>query len=157
MRNYRIILLRGLTENMKSAIIMDIQRYSIHDGPGIRTTVFFKGCHMACRWCHNPESQRREPELLFYENRCINCGECMLLCRKNAHSMESGKHRIDLSLCAGCPGREACSRICPAEAHKAVRPGNDGKGSASPGNEGQGFLWFTGRCDMFRRGAFASG
>ena len=118
MRNYRIILLRGLTENMKSAIIMDIQRYSIHDGPGIRTTVFFKGCHMACRWCHNPESQRREPELLFYENRCINCGECMLLCRKNAHSMESGKHRIDLSLCAGCPGREACSRICPAEAIK---------------------------------------
>lgn len=103
---------------MKSATIMDIQRYSIHDGPGIRTTVFFKGCHMACRWCHNPESQRREPELLFYENRCINCGECMPLCRKNAHSMARGKHRIDLSLCAGCPGREACSRICPAEAIK---------------------------------------
>lgn len=103
---------------MKAATIMDIQRYSIHDGPGIRTTVFFKGCHMACRWCHNPESQRGEPELLFYENSCINCGECVPLCRKNAHSTENGKHRIDLSLCAGCTGIEACSRICPAEAMK---------------------------------------
>ena len=84
---------------MRSAIIMDIQRYSVDDG-GSERLYFSKAAIWRADGAINPESQRREPELLFYENRCINCGECMLLCRKNAHSMESGKHRIDPSLCA---------------------------------------------------------
>ena len=58
---------------MKKAMIMEIQRYCIHDGPGIRTTVFFKGCHMSCKWCHNPESQKPSAEMLFYGERCIGC------------------------------------------------------------------------------------
>ena len=67
---------------MEQAIIMDIQRYSIHDGPGVRTTVFFKGCHMSCLWCHNPESQNPAPELLFYPNQCVGCRACRDACRR---------------------------------------------------------------------------
>jgi len=61
--------------------IFNIQKYSIHDGPGIRTTVFLKGCPLNCSWCHNPESQSFDKELLFFPNRCINCGECMRICK----------------------------------------------------------------------------
>ncbi|QSH40845.1 glycyl-radical enzyme activating protein [Lentisphaerota bacterium ZTH] len=61
---------------MKKASITHIQRNSIHDGPGIRTTVFFKGCNMHCPWCHNPESINSYPELMFFENKCIGCGKC---------------------------------------------------------------------------------
>lgn len=61
----------------QTAMVMDIQRFSIHDGPGIRTTVFLKGCHMSCLWCHNPESQYAKPQLMFYEAQCIGCGRCV--------------------------------------------------------------------------------
>lgn len=101
---------------MRKAVIMDIQRYSIHDGPGIRTTVFFKGCHMSCKWCHNPESQRPEAEMLFYKEQCIQCMACFSLCERKAHRMERGVHKMDLSLCRNCPRMEECSRSCPAEA-----------------------------------------
>lgn len=60
--------------------IFDVQRFSIHDGPGIRTTVFFKGCNLKCLWCHNPESQRFQPVLLYYRDKCVSCGECAKIC-----------------------------------------------------------------------------
>ena len=60
--------------------IFDIQRFSIHDGPGIRTTVFFKGCDLRCLWCHNPESQSPKPELMYYKEKCVGCGECKKIC-----------------------------------------------------------------------------
>lgn len=60
--------------------IFDIQRFSIHDGPGIRTTVFFKGCNLRCLWCHNPESQSAQPQLMFYKDKCVGCGECKKVC-----------------------------------------------------------------------------
>lgn len=101
---------------MKKAVIMDIQRYSIHDGPGIRTTVFFKGCHMSCKWCHNPESQRPEIEMMFYSERCIQCMECFSFCKRKAHSIVNGMHQTDLSLCRNCPRMGACSQSCPAGA-----------------------------------------
>lgn len=101
---------------MKKAMIMDIQRYSIHDGPGIRTTVFFKGCHMSCKWCHNPESQRAEAEMLFYEEKCIRCMACFSFCRAGAHRMEAGIHKMDLSLCRGCARMAECGGGCPAQA-----------------------------------------
>ncbi len=63
-----------------TGMIFDIQRFSIHDGPGIRTTVFFKGCDLRCLWCHNPESQSAKPELMFYKEKCVGCGECRKIC-----------------------------------------------------------------------------
>lgn len=62
--------------------IFDIQRFCIHDGPGIRTTVFFKGCPLRCKWCHNPESQRSQSELMFYADKCTGCGRCREVCEK---------------------------------------------------------------------------
>lgn len=61
---------------MNTAIISDIKRFAVHDGDGIRTTVFFKGCPLKCVWCHNPESITFQPQIAFYDNKCIGCGEC---------------------------------------------------------------------------------
>ena len=61
---------------MEKVVVFNIMRYSIHDGPGIRTTVFFKGCHLSCKWCHNPESISNTPEITFNEKKCIKCGRC---------------------------------------------------------------------------------
>ena len=74
---------------MGKPLIFNIQKYSIHDGEGIRTTVFFKGCPLSCSWCHNPESQRFEAELLFHADRCTGCGACGQACPQRAVSMES--------------------------------------------------------------------
>ncbi len=65
-----------------TGIIFDIQRFSIHDGPGIRTTVFLKGCNIRCIWCHNPESQNANPELMLYKEKCTGCGKCKEFCEK---------------------------------------------------------------------------
>lgn len=74
---------------MQSGTIFDIKKYSINDGPGIRTTVFFSGCPLACLWCHNPESQSLEPELLYRAGRCLGCGACAEICPEGAIRMES--------------------------------------------------------------------
>lgn len=65
---------------MADGVIFNIQKYSLHDGPGIRTTVFLKGCPLRCRWCHNPESQSSAPELIYWESRCVGCGACVKAC-----------------------------------------------------------------------------
>ena len=78
--------------------IFDVQRFSIHDGPGIRTTVFFKGCNLHCRWCHNPESQHAAPQLLYYARKCVGCGACKAVCQKT-HT----------PACTGCG---ACAAVC---------------------------------------------
>ena len=67
-------------EAMTSGVVFDIQRHTTHDGPGIRTTVFFKGCNLRCRWCHNPESFHLDKDLELYPKRCITCGSCMAVC-----------------------------------------------------------------------------
>ncbi|MBQ5793639.1 MAG: 4Fe-4S cluster-binding domain-containing protein, partial [Clostridia bacterium] len=69
-----------------TANIFDIQRNSFVDGPGIRTTVFFKGCNLHCTWCHNPESQSAKPEMMFYKNKCGNCGKCKEKCPNSLES-----------------------------------------------------------------------
>ena len=97
---------------MKS-LITDIQRFSLNDGPGIRTTVFFKGCNMHCTWCHNPETLSFERDLLFYPNKCIHCGKCFGACPAHAHQIVDGKHVINRSLCIRC-GK--CAEICYAQA-----------------------------------------
>ncbi|MCA2002404.1 MAG: 4Fe-4S cluster-binding domain-containing protein, partial [Chloroflexi bacterium] len=65
---------------MKSGAIFDVKKYSINDGPGIRTTVFFSGCPLSCWWCHNPESQDAAPQVMVAQDRCIRCGECRKAC-----------------------------------------------------------------------------
>ena len=98
---------------MESGIIFDIKKFSIHDGPGIRTTVFFKGCPLSCWWCHNPESQRIFREKLYAVSRCIGCGECLAACPENAiHEMETGLC-TDPEKCLECG---SCTEVCLAEA-----------------------------------------
>lgn len=84
------------------AMITALQRLSIHDGPGIRTVVFFKGCNMRCKWCHNPESWSSEKQLQYWEEKCICCGSCINLCRFNALSLGQKKIFIDYDLCNHC-------------------------------------------------------
>ena len=89
-------------------MIFYIQHFSIHDGPGIRTTVFFKGCNLRCLWCHNPESQERAPQLLIKELGCIACGSCAAVCPTGARRLGKGGSFIP-ELCTGC-GK--CASVC---------------------------------------------
>lgn len=79
-----------------------MQRFSLDDGPGIRTTVFFKGCNLRCRWCHNPESWQPAPEVMEYPVRCIGCGRCLILCPAGAHQMVDGRKLFRRELCQVC-------------------------------------------------------
>lgn len=92
-----------------SGTIFNIQRYSINDGPGIRTCIFMKGCPLNCVWCHNPESKSPRPELSFAANKCIGCRKCEAVCPNGCHSFSDGLHVIDRERCAGC-GR--CADAC---------------------------------------------
>lgn len=95
------------------ACLFNIQKFSLHDGPGIRTTVFFKGCPLRCLWCANPESLRRRPEVLWRADRCVGCGACEAACREQAIALSDGAARVDRARCVGCGD---CARACPAEA-----------------------------------------
>ena len=100
---------------MKKAMISDIKRFAVHDGPGIRTTVFFKGCALKCVWCHNPESIGFPPELAYYRNKCIGCGECAVICPSGAQKITETGHVFEHDLCTAC-GK--CEHVCLGEALK---------------------------------------
>lgn len=94
---------------MQKTMISDIKRFAVHDGPGIRTTIFFKGCPLKCVWCHNPESICFHKEIAYYENKCISCGECVAVCPYGAHRMLEEKHVFNRDICKLC-GK--CAETC---------------------------------------------
>jgi glycyl-radical enzyme activating protein len=98
-----------------TGMVFDIQRSSLHDGPGIRTSVFLKGCPLRCVWCHNPESQSTSKEISFRLESCAACGECVKICQNGAHRIVDGIHIYDRSLCQQCGD---CVETCLYEALK---------------------------------------
>lgn len=93
---------------MKGKII-DIKRFAVHDGDGIRTTLFLKGCPLKCKWCHNPESISYKSEIAYYKEKCISCGECGEVCLQNAHTVSEEGHNFDKKKCIAC-GK--CEEVC---------------------------------------------
>jgi glycyl-radical enzyme activating protein len=98
-------------------LVFDIQRTSLHDGPGIRTTVFFKGCPLECLWCHNPESQSYKLQVSFNWEKCVNCFACVEACEYGAHQVEDGSHKMVHALCMACG---TCLPYCMHDALKMI-------------------------------------
>lgn len=97
--------------------VTNIQKFCTHDGDGLRTTVFFKGCPLHCAWCHNPETIEHKHQLMFISAQCICCGGCIAVCPKAAHSITENGHVIDRDRCIGCM---RCADICPTNAITAA-------------------------------------
>ena len=95
--------------------IFNIQKFSTHDGDGVRTTIFFKGCPLRCMWCHNPESQHYYKELIFHQHKCTTCGRCVAKCKQGANSIVDGKIVFDRSKCTACG---VCTDWCITEARE---------------------------------------
>lgn len=102
---------------MNKALIMNIQKSCFHDGPGIRTTVFFKGCPLSCIWCHNPESQRFTKEIMFNKEKCTGCGQCESRCQKGNIDLEAKRFIPEPKDCEFC---ENCIDFCVKNAREIV-------------------------------------
>lgn len=109
--NVKINVMSEILYDMEG-VIFNIQRYSLHDGPGIRTIPFLKGCPLSCKWCSNPESQRPQPEIIFQRKNCIDCGKCVSVCRFNALS-KVNTYFVDRNRCTSCG---ECTKVCPTQA-----------------------------------------
>jgi pyruvate formate lyase activating enzyme len=96
-----------------TGLVLNIQRLSTEDGPGLRSTVFFKQCPLSCRWCHNPEGISARPELQWLSTRCIGCRSCVPACRQGCITADSSGVKIDRARCDGCG---ACADECPSGA-----------------------------------------
>jgi pyruvate formate lyase activating enzyme len=96
-------------------LVFNIQRFSVNDGPGIRTTVFLKGCPLHCKWCHNPESISPDEQLVLRADRCVRCGECFTLCKNHAVRRVDGSFSTVRDVCVECG---ECIEVCNAEARE---------------------------------------
>jgi len=105
-----------VTGSAHQPLIFDIRHLALDDGPGLRTTVFFKGCPLSCAWCHNPESMESRQEVAFYAHLCLGCGECQSVCPEGAICL-GRSDRIDRQICTGC-GK--CAHECPTNALKVI-------------------------------------
>ncbi len=94
----------------ETGYVFEIQHFSIHDGPGIRSTVFLRGCPLNCVWCHNPEGRSPDRAVVLESQRCRQCGACVRACPRGAHSIRDGQHRFDAGRCTGCG---QCVESCP--------------------------------------------
>ena len=102
---------------MARGMVFNIQKYAVHDGPGIRTTVFLKGCPLNCWWCHNPESQMQLQQILYQEGRCLDCGNCIQICASGALKEKDRKLQRDSQACRLCG---ECADLCPSEALECI-------------------------------------
>ncbi len=102
---------------METGIVFKIQKYSIHDGPGIRTAVFLKGCPLNCWWCHNPEGQEPSGVIVYHEDKCLHCGRCMETCVNKAVTMEGKVLVRQQDICTGCCD---CIEVCPDNALESI-------------------------------------
>ena len=109
----RALIAERADKLQQNGFISDIQRFSLHDGPGIRTTVYLKGCNMRCPWCHNPEAIDPKPVLAFYVGQCIGCQACAQVCEPGAIVFRDGERHFDASACTSC---FHCVNVCPAQA-----------------------------------------
>lgn len=109
----RSLPVKATVSSQLAGLVLHLQRLSTEDGPGIRTTVFFKGCSLRCGWCHNPESIALRPQVQWLENRCIGCDTCLAVCPDHCLSRTAAGVVIDRACCAGCG---TCARECPANA-----------------------------------------
>ena len=100
-----------------TGIVFDIQKFALYDGPGIRTVVFLKGCPLKCAWCCNPESQSRQPQLSYNQEKCRHCFSCVPVCSSKAHKILDGKHRLDFGKCCAIG---ACVAECAYDALKIM-------------------------------------
>jgi len=106
----------------RKARIFNVQKYSIYDGPGIRTLIFFKGCPLRCKWCSNPEGLERKYQVMFKEDLCIDCGNCIPVCPVQIHDVleEGGLHRHKVNRSIDCVGCRKCENVCPKQALSIV-------------------------------------
>ncbi len=145
-------------EDLLTGMVFNIQRYSTEDGPGIRTTIFLKGCPMSCPWCHNPEGMSPRPELVWYEVRCIGARDCLKACPRDALTLTPQGMIIDREKCDACG---LCEEACPAaalevigkkrtvdEVDKVFYEKSDGGVTLSGGEPG---LWFDFSMELMRR------
>jgi len=100
---------------MERGFVFNIERYAVHDGPGIRTLIFLSGCPLRCLWCQNPEGFNKEPQLIFFSNKCTKCLQCISVCPNNAIYTLNNEVKTDLNLCMNCL---KCTEVCSFDARK---------------------------------------